>query len=314
MTSTASSSADIFVVGSIDEAVIADRVDSVAARIHGAIGDVAVSRAVDVEHVGSTALPGALTKGDVDLQLRVQREDFAAVVMALSSSPSFRFYAGAYLPPDGQSFDVVDDHAIPASVHVTVIGSDSDEQWVYRELFKQDATLRATYDALKRAFDHRPMAEYRREKASLFDRLKRDPRFACERALRGTTARVTFPVQWGEMDSYQHVNNVVYFRWFESARMEYFRAIDFTSNTAVGPILASTSCRYRLPLFYPDHVTAGVRVRDVSDDRFTMEIDLVSHNAGRVAATGEAVIVAYDYAAKKRASLPDAVRRQLTAH
>lgn len=132
-----------------------------------------------------------------------------------------------------------------------------------------------------------------------------------ETALAGYAALVSFPVQWGEMDAYQHVNNVVYFRWFESARTEYFKSIDFTSNTGVGPILSSTSCRYRAPLYYPDRVTAGCRVRDVLEDRFTMEIALFSDAAGRVAATGEAVIVAYDYAAQKKASLPAAVRARL---
>ncbi len=136
---------------------------------------------------------------------------------------------------------------------------------------------------------------------------------AAARGLAGYDALVSFPVQWGEMDSYQHVNNVVYFRWFESARMKYFEGIGFTSNTGVGPILSSTSCRYKAPLFYPDRVTAGCRVSDIKEDRFTMEIALFSDAAGRVAATGEALIVAYDYAAKQKAPLPPAVRAHLTS-
>lgn len=304
---SSSPSAEIFVIGSVDPTATATRIADVTSLVAGAVGGVVFA----LEHVGSTALPGALTKGDLDLQLRVARADFAGVVAALSSTTPFALAAGAYVPPDGQSFDVADDHAIPTSVHVTVTGSGSDEQWIYRELLLADAALRAQLDRIKRAFDGRSMHDYRQEKAAFFEKLKGESRFACARALEGYGARVSFPVQWGEMDSYQHVNNVVYFRWFESARMEFFRLIDFTSNTGVGPILASTSCRYRAPLVYPDRVTAGVRIKDVSDDRFTMEFALYSESAAVIAATGEGVIVAYDYEKKQKSKLPPAVLAQL---
>src|SRR5881396_95323 len=57
---------------------------------------------------------------------------------------------------------------------------------------------------------------------------------------------ISLPVQWGDQDAFGHVNNVVYFRWMESARIEYFRqaAIGSTSNQGVGPILASLKCDF----------------------------------------------------------------------
>ena len=61
-------------------------------------------------------------------------------------------------------------------------------------------------------------------------------------------------VVWGDMDSYRHVNNVVYFRYFENARLEYFRRLDWFAleeQTGVGPILAATQARFRKPLTYP---------------------------------------------------------------
>lgn len=80
------------------------------------------------------------------------------------------------------------------------------------------------------------------------------------------------PFAWGDMDAYGHVNNTVYFRLFESARIEYLRAIEFTaggSDGGVGLILASTHCRFRRPLAYPDTVRVGARTVDIGDDRFT---------------------------------------------
>ena len=70
-------------------------------------------------------------------------------------------------------------------------------------------------------------------------------------------------VVWGDMDSYQHVNNVVYFRYFENARLEYFRRLDwfaFERETGIGPILAATQARFRRPLTYPDTISIAARV------------------------------------------------------
>src|SRR5437867_9351074 len=95
-----------------------------------------------------------------------------------------------------------------------------------------------------------------------------------ESLLAGFPVIVQLPVVWGEMDSYRHVNNVVYFRYFENARLEYFRRLDwfeFEKETGVGPILASTQARFRKPLCYPDTISVGVRVSALEEDRFTMD-------------------------------------------
>jgi acyl-CoA thioester hydrolase len=107
------------------------------------------------------------------------------------------------------------------------------------------------------------------------------------------------------------VNNVVYLRWFETARMALFQRLGFTSGTGVGPILHSTSCRYRVPVYAPDDVVAAVRVTDVKADRFALEMSVYSARAGAVAATGDAVIVAYDYEAKRKAAVPAEVLERL---
>lgn len=122
---------------------------------------------------------------------------------------------------------------------------------------------------------------------------------------------VEIPVQWGEMDFFRHVNNTVFFRYFESARIAYLDAIGFREEETqggVGPILASTHCRFRRPLTYPDTVLVGARTTEVGADRFTMEYRLVSQAQGEVAAEGGGVLVSYDYAAGRKAPLPEAVR------
>jgi acyl-CoA thioester hydrolase len=123
-------------------------------------------------------------------------------------------------------------------------------------------------------------------------------------------------VAWGEMDAYGHVNNAVFFRWFESARIAYLDRIEFrdpAANDGVGPILAATSCRFRRPLFYPDQLHVGARVIDVADDRFTMQYRIFSTRLGEIAAEGGGVVVAYSYQESRKAGLPDAVRQRIAA-
>ena len=129
--------------------------------------------------------------------------------------------------------------------------------------------------------------------------------------LPGLPIQVRFPVHWGEMDSFGHVNNVSYFRYFESARIAYFDAIGYRAameRERIGPILASTSCRFRRPLAYPDDLIVGAGVSELSDDRFTMEYAVWSARLETVAATGIGLIVNYDYTRATKARIPDTIR------
>lgn len=117
---------------------------------------------------------------------------------------------------------------------------------------------------------------------------------------------IELPVIWGQMDAFQHVNNVVYFRYFESARIAYFERTGVVGDPGVGPILAHTSCRFRAPLTYPDTIRVGARVTELGADRFTMEYAVASEKLGRLAATGDGVIVSFDYQAGEKAALPKA--------
>ncbi len=122
------------------------------------------------------------------------------------------------------------------------------------------------------------------------------------------------PVAWGEMDSLQHVNNIIYFRYFESARMAYFKRLDlwnYMKETGVGPILASTQCKFRIPLTYPDTVSIGTRITKIEEDRFLMGYVVVSREHRKIAAEGEGLIVAYDYRTKKKTALPQELKERI---
>lgn len=119
--------------------------------------------------------------------------------------------------------------------------------------------------------------------------------------------RVSIPVAWGEMDSLGHVNNIMYFRYFETARIEYFRALGMKlpPDDGVGPILASTRCDFRLPVSYPDRLEVRAGISRIGRSSYTMLYEIHSEALGAVAATGEGVVVNYDYKAARSAPLSE---------
>jgi acyl-CoA thioester hydrolase len=123
---------------------------------------------------------------------------------------------------------------------------------------------------------------------------------------------VQLPVQWGDLDAFQHVNNVVYLRWFESARIAYFeRAGVLEGMPGIGPILARQTIDYRVPLLYPDSLRASATVTKIGNSSFTMGMRIESATQGRIAAEGEAVIVMIDYRISRKVSVPDELRRRI---
>ncbi|OLQ74298.1 thioesterase [Photobacterium proteolyticum] len=124
--------------------------------------------------------------------------------------------------------------------------------------------------------------------------------------LKGYPVITEIPVAWGEMDALNHVNNVVYFRYLETARIEYFREValmEEIQHTGIGPVLGETSCRYKLPVTYPDTLYVGSRVSELKEDRFTMEYEIVSKKLGAVTTSGKAKVVMFNFKTNQKANL-----------
>jgi acyl-CoA thioester hydrolase len=121
---------------------------------------------------------------------------------------------------------------------------------------------------------------------------------------------ITLPVQWGDQDAFGHVNNVVYFRWMESARIAYFQwaGLGSMSNQGIGPILASIKCDYRRQLTYPDTLIIAASIASIGRTSIKMTHRIYSQTQKAVAAEGDSVIVMFDYEAQRPVAVPDEMR------
>lgn len=126
---------------------------------------------------------------------------------------------------------------------------------------------------------------------------------------------VQIPIAWGDMDSFGHVNNIVFFKYFETARIKYFEEIGLVESMKkdrIGPILAQTSAKFIKPLFYPDMVTVGTRITSINDNRFKMEYLIESSSVGTVA-VGEANIAILNYTTQQKTHLPSNILENIHA-
>jgi acyl-CoA thioester hydrolase len=126
---------------------------------------------------------------------------------------------------------------------------------------------------------------------------------------------VTLPIQWGDMDSIGHVNNAIYFRYAESGRIAYFRAIEATPEHGLfdgeGPILADIQCSFIGQLRYPATIDVGTRTTRIGTKSFEIQAAIFVQGQDTPAATSRAVVVWFDYANQKTAPIPDALRTRI---
>ena len=117
-------------------------------------------------------------------------------------------------------------------------------------------------------------------------------------------------LDWGDMDALNHINNVVYFRYFENARMKYFARIGMMEEiekTKAGPILGATECKFLLPLTYPDTITLGASVSQIREKRLTMKYAIYSQKLNKIAAEGSAEVVFVDLSSGRSTVISDAI-------
>ncbi len=151
---------------------------------------------------------------------------------------------------------------------------------------------------------------------------------------------VRLPVQWGDQDSFGHVNNTVYFRWFESARIAFMHRLGLFSGEGsdqphrdqphydqtrgnvpddkpmstqkLGLILAAINCNFRRMVHFPDMVFVGAKISRFGRTSMVMDHAAYSQTQGIIIADGSSTVVMFDYAAQIPVPVPEEIRQAVT--
>lgn len=124
------------------------------------------------------------------------------------------------------------------------------------------------------------------------------------------THEMVIPIRWGDMDAMGHVNNAVYFRYMETARIEWLYSVGGAPNPAgCGPVIVNAFCNFIRQLEYPGDVRVKHYVNNPGRSSFDTYITLErSDQPGQIYAEGGATTVWTDFQAQKSAPMPDWLR------
>lgn len=89
------------------------------------------------------------------------------------------------------------------------------------------------------------------------------PVFSCE-----------MPVRWGDMDAFGHVNNTLYFRYFEEARFQWMLAKGIPTKSDTHPVVVTIGCTFFRPLFHPENIRLDLFVSDPGRSSFMVTYKL----------------------------------------
>jgi acyl-CoA thioester hydrolase len=131
----------------------------------------------------------------------------------------------------------------------------------------------------------------------------------------GTPFVHTERVRFGDLDAMRHLNNVVFLRYFETARIAFIRSLIPGHSPArpesqpFGLIFAECHINYRSPVYFDEQVGVECRIGEVRRSAF--QVEFVMRVGERVAADGYGWLVGFDYGAEKSAHLPEDLRKVL---
>jgi acyl-CoA thioester hydrolase len=120
-------------------------------------------------------------------------------------------------------------------------------------------------------------------------------------------------IRWGDMDALGHVNNTVYFRYMEQARIEWFAEIGCKPDSSgIGPVIINAHFTFLRPLKYPGDIEVVTYAGPPGRSSFETFVEIRRSDApGIIAATGGAKVVWIDFASEKSAQLPEWIRALL---
>ena len=121
-------------------------------------------------------------------------------------------------------------------------------------------------------------------------------------------------IDWSEIDLFGHVNNLAIFKYVQAARVNYMEIIGLMQLQAeikIGPILASATCQFRKPLFYPGKVIVYSKVEVIKHSSFHLQHE-IRNDDGEIAAEAHDIIVMYDFERKHKLNIPEEIKRKIT--
>lgn len=122
-------------------------------------------------------------------------------------------------------------------------------------------------------------------------------------------------IDWSEIDGLGHINNLAIMKYIQAGRVNYLESVGLLPikpENRTGPIIASITCQFRKPLFYPGNVTVFLKVDLVKNTSFRIQYEVLNDDA-EVVAEAHDIIVFYDFDKNTKLVLPEELKKKITS-
>ncbi len=128
--------------------------------------------------------------------------------------------------------------------------------------------------------------------------------------------RTELAVRWRDLDAFNHVNNAMYLRYLEEARLRWLMTLSGSwMDELVAPVVASALVNFKRPIAWPEDVVVELFVDRIGNSSFTLGHRILSaKDASTLYCDGHVVMVWFDKSSGKSAPLPECVRVACARH
>lgn len=126
-------------------------------------------------------------------------------------------------------------------------------------------------------------------------------------------SRLALRLDWSEMDMFGHINNVMYAKYVQAARVNYWEMVGLNSmfnQSHEGPLLASIQLQFKQPLFYPGNIVVWSKVKFIKNTSFGLT-HIVLNEKNEVCAISDDIIVMYDFNKNEKIRVSDWMRKKI---
>jgi len=131
--------------------------------------------------------------------------------------------------------------------------------------------------------------------------------------MEGSNVKLELRIDWSEIDLFGHVNNLAILKYIQAARVNYLEMIglmQLQSEIKIGPILASTTCQFRKPLFYPGQVKIYSKVDRIKNTSFVLQHEIIN-DKDEIIAEAQDIIVFYNFDKNTKLIVPDEIKDKI---
>jgi len=128
--------------------------------------------------------------------------------------------------------------------------------------------------------------------------------------------KITLRIDWSEIDSFGHVNNVMFMKYVQAARLNFVDSIGLMKSyrtQKIGFMVAETSCKFKKELHFPGYVTVNTKIAFIKNTSFSLEHTITNADDELVAVATD-VLVVYDFNKNEKALIPEKIKAKMESN